>query len=193
MRRRVSRYCRTSPGSKRSSRPTYTCGNPQRQRLCTWRTVQRKNAETSSTVQSFSVERGVSMRASMPTAARQLLAEPSGTPLNVGSTRQIRMHHRTWFFIGARFSRDKNFRTLLHCCEGAGWWVSLARLESPELRAPVPAALCLGSSGLEARRAYLGSSPTPAPAVRECGSAQFFVVVLDAAREDAGGLDHRDR
>lgn len=48
--------------------------------------------------------------------------------------------------------------TGLFCEVGWAWRVS------PELRAPIPAALCHGARGPERRRAYLGSSPTPAPA-----------------------------
>jgi len=54
----------------------------------------------------------------MPTAARQLLAEPSGIPLNVGSTRQIRMQHRAWFFIGAFFRGTKIFGRSLFAVKG---------------------------------------------------------------------------
>ena len=42
---------------------------------------------------------------------------------------------------------------------GVGW----ARWVSPELRASFPAMLCHGTRGPERRRAYLGSSPAPAP------------------------------
>ena len=49
---------------------------------------------------------------------------------------------------------------------GVGW----AWLVSPELRASFPTMLCHGTRGPERRRAYLGSSPAPAP--RLAGSSR---------------------
>ena len=61
--------------------------------------------------------------------------------------------------------------------QAASWLGGWARLVSPELCAPSPAALRCGLSGFEDRQAWLGSNPTPAhgrtdtpPAGRRTGS-----------------------
>jgi hypothetical protein len=129
IRRRVSKYRRTSPGSKRSNRPTYTCGSPDRQRLWTWRTVQRRNAATSSTVQRVSAWGDVSMGISMPLGTRQ--PAPAGTALNVGSTRQftrnVRCVQRAHFLSERKSDTCGGFLPLLRIppTAGAGPRVSL--------------------------------------------------------------------
>ena len=47
--------------------------------------------------------------------------------------------------------------------KGALSGVGLARRVSPELRAPIPAALCHGARGPERRRACLGPNHDPSP------------------------------